>query len=158
MMVTESDLPILISTPKLSHSWSSYSLSPSCYGDSERATGGSLAASHGHPTTLRYQTSHMDKYWIMCRELGTTAPMETSVKGMAPGARWSPDSDRAMPPPLLNRRAASIFFVRECLLGSAKFLPTHLTSILGQKMQYSKASLKNCWALLWGSYDSIYCQ
>lgn len=27
----------------------------------EQAAGVSLAASHGHPTALRYQTSHMDK-------------------------------------------------------------------------------------------------
>lgn len=56
---------------------------------------------------------------------------------------WWPLITRLRAMPLLNCVAAFNSFMRKCLLGSAKFLPTYLTSILGQKMQYSKTSLKN---------------
>lgn len=123
------------------------------WGVSKRLAG-ILGASWDHPTTLRHQT-----VWTNGESCAGNQelqhPWKPQWKAAAPGAHWALNSARTA---LQAHPAASYFFMRKHLLGSAMFLPTHLTSILGQKAQYSKASLKNCWVLLCDSNDSVYCQ
>lgn len=113
MVVTESDLPVLISTHKLSHSWSSCSLSPSSQGGERVSNWWELGCqpwpshhtwipniSHGQILNHVQGTGNYSTYGNLSDRDGSWCPLITRL--------------RAMPPPLLNCLAAPNSFMRKC--------------------------------------------